>query len=72
MIPLIAYGILALLLINPLHIMHRSARWWLLRVFGRVIVAPFAAVNFADFWLADQVCFASLFFLESMDMIPAT
>ena len=33
-----------------------QSRWWLLRVLGRIILAPFFFVNFADFWLGDQLC----------------
>jgi hypothetical protein len=46
------------------HVMQRNARYWLLRVLGRVLVAPFAAVNFADFWLADQFCSLTEIFLD--------
>ncbi|XP_037932123.1 xenotropic and polytropic retrovirus receptor 1-like [Teleopsis dalmanni] len=42
-------------LINPLPIMNYNARMWLLKVMGRVISAPCLAVNFANFWLAEQL-----------------
>ncbi|XP_062518330.1 solute carrier family 53 member 1-like [Corticium candelabrum] len=35
---------------------HRSSRLWFVRVVGRVLTAPFWDVEFADFWLADQLC----------------
>jgi hypothetical protein len=44
--------------------MQRNARYWLLRILGRVLAAPFAAVNFADFWLADQFCSLTEIFLD--------
>lgn len=43
------------LLSNPLPIMNLRARWWLIRVLGRVICAPFYFVGFADFWMGDQL-----------------
>uniref|UniRef100_A0A6M2D8X7 Putative xenotropic and polytropic retrovirus receptor 1 n=1 Tax=Rhipicephalus microplus TaxID=6941 RepID=A0A6M2D8X7_RHIMP len=42
-------------LVNPLHTMRHQARFWLLRVLGRIFAAPFFYVGFADFWLADQL-----------------
>ncbi|KAA0194561.1 hypothetical protein HAZT_HAZT005140 [Hyalella azteca] len=42
-------------LFNPSHTFHHEARFWLIRKLGRVIVAPFAFVQFADFWLGDQL-----------------
>ena len=32
----------------------QQGRWWLLRVLGRIICAPFFFVRFEDFWLGDQ------------------
>lgn len=54
-LPLVTYAALVGVWLNPLHVMHRSSRYWLLRILARVVAAPLVAVNFADFWLADQV-----------------
>lgn len=54
-LPMVTYVTLLGVWLNPLHVMHRSSRYWLLRILARVVVAPLVAVNFADFWLADQV-----------------
>ena len=32
-----------------------EARFWLLKVIGRIFAAPFFYVGFADFWIADQL-----------------
>ncbi|KAL3284885.1 hypothetical protein HHI36_019021 [Cryptolaemus montrouzieri] len=53
--PLALTVIMILFLINPLKVFRHEARFWLLRITGRIICAPFFAVNFADFWLADQM-----------------
>ncbi|KAK9877227.1 hypothetical protein WA026_016974 [Henosepilachna vigintioctopunctata] len=53
--PLALTVIMILFLINPLKVFRHEARFWLLRITGRIIGAPFFAVNFADFWLADQM-----------------
>ncbi|KAK3928394.1 Xenotropic and polytropic retrovirus receptor 1 [Frankliniella fusca] len=41
--------------LNPLHTFRHEARFWFLRVLGRMLAAPFFSVGFADFWLADQL-----------------
>ncbi|KAH0998641.1 hypothetical protein HUJ05_006797, partial [Dendroctonus ponderosae] len=47
--------IMAVFLFNPLKVFRHEARFWLLRVCGRMFAAPFFHVGFADFWLADQL-----------------
>eukprot|EP01135_Chromosphaera_perkinsii_P007211 Nk52_evm19s745 gene=Nk52_evmTU19s745 len=47
--------LLLVFLINPLPILHRSGRFYLLRVAKRMVLAPFYDVLFADFWLGDQM-----------------
>uniref|UniRef100_A0A8D8XEH9 Xenotropic and polytropic retrovirus receptor 1 n=1 Tax=Cacopsylla melanoneura TaxID=428564 RepID=A0A8D8XEH9_9HEMI len=42
-------------LLNPSRTLKYDARFWLLRVTGRMVAAPFFHVGFADFWLADQL-----------------
>ncbi|CAD7077330.1 unnamed protein product [Hermetia illucens] len=53
--PLALMVIMIAFLINPLKMFHHDARFWLLRVCGRIFAAPFFHVGFADFWLADQM-----------------
>ncbi|XP_031627974.1 xenotropic and polytropic retrovirus receptor 1 [Contarinia nasturtii] len=53
--PLALAIIMFVFLINPLKILRHDARFWLLRISGRMIAAPFFHVGFADFWLADQL-----------------
>ncbi|XP_008553847.1 xenotropic and polytropic retrovirus receptor 1 [Microplitis demolitor] len=53
--PLVLVCIMLAFLLNPLKIFRHEARFWLLRISWRMIIAPFAFVNFADFWLADQL-----------------
>lgn len=53
--PLMLVGILLAFLFNPTRTLRHHARFWLLRVLGRIIAAPFFHVGFADFWLADQL-----------------
>ena len=42
-------------MLNPTRTFHYRARMWLLKTLFRVSTAPFHAVHFADFWLADQL-----------------
>ena len=53
--PLILVLGMILFLVNPTPTFKRNARFWLIRIFGRVVLAPFFRVGFADFWLADQL-----------------
>ncbi|XP_030853234.1 xenotropic and polytropic retrovirus receptor 1 homolog [Strongylocentrotus purpuratus] len=53
--PLILAGSMLLFLINPTRTLNYRARFWLLRILGHIAIAPFHAVGFADFWLADQL-----------------
>ncbi|XP_064457548.1 solute carrier family 53 member 1-like [Ornithodoros turicata] len=53
--PLALLLLMLLFLVNPLRTMRHQARFWLLRVLGRIFAAPFFYVGFADFWLADQL-----------------
>ncbi|XP_035220946.1 LOW QUALITY PROTEIN: xenotropic and polytropic retrovirus receptor 1-like [Stegodyphus dumicola] len=53
--PLMLVAILLAFLFNPTRTLRHHARFWLLRVLGRIIAAPFFHVGFADFWLADQL-----------------
>nr|XP_023674483.1 xenotropic and polytropic retrovirus receptor 1 homolog [Paramormyrops kingsleyae] len=53
--PLILYGFMLLFLINPFKTCYYKSRFWLLKLLFRVFTAPFHKVEFADFWLADQL-----------------
>ncbi|CAL8254432.1 unnamed protein product [Merluccius merluccius] len=53
--PLVLYGFMLLFLINPLKTCYYKSRFWLLKLLFRVFTAPFHRVEFADFWLADQL-----------------
>ncbi|XP_030079959.1 xenotropic and polytropic retrovirus receptor 1 isoform X1 [Drosophila hydei] len=53
--PLALTLIMITLLINPLPIMNWPARWWTMRLVGRVVTAPLHYVRFADFWMGDQM-----------------
>uniref|UniRef100_A0A8C2EXL2 Xenotropic and polytropic retrovirus receptor 1a n=1 Tax=Cyprinus carpio TaxID=7962 RepID=A0A8C2EXL2_CYPCA len=53
--PLILYGFMVLFLINPFKTAYYKSRFWLIKLLFRVFTAPFHRVEFADFWLADQL-----------------
>jgi len=53
--PLALGVIMAVFVLNPIKVFRHEARFWALRVMGRIIAAPFFHVGFADFWLADQL-----------------
>lgn len=53
--PLTLIIIMLIFLFNPLKVFRHDARFWFIRKCGRMIGAPFFHVEFADFWLADQL-----------------
>ena len=54
-IPIAPAAALVLFLLNPFHVHLYTARRWLVRRLVRIACAPFFFVEFADFWLADQL-----------------
>ncbi|XP_044731656.1 xenotropic and polytropic retrovirus receptor 1 homolog isoform X3 [Chrysoperla carnea] len=53
--PLALTVIMIVFVLNPFKVFRHEARFWLLRICGRMFGAPFFHVGFADFWLADQL-----------------
>ncbi|KDR07686.1 xenotropic and polytropic retrovirus receptor 1 [Zootermopsis nevadensis] len=53
--PLALTVIMLVFVLNPIKVFRHEARFWALRVVGRILAAPFFHVGFADFWLADQL-----------------
>ena len=53
--PLSLISIMILFFINPTRTLMSDARFWLLKLIGRIFAAPFFYVGFADFWIADQL-----------------
>lgn len=62
--PFIFTVVLVLFMLNPIPILYRNSRYWFLRKLGRVVFAPFFHVDFADFWLGDQLCSLELVFFD--------
>ncbi|XP_065829872.1 solute carrier family 53 member 1-like [Oscarella lobularis] len=52
--PIAVWVIYLLYALNPIKILQYSSRKWFLKIFRRIVCAPFYSVNFPDFWLADQ------------------
>jgi xenotropic and polytropic retrovirus receptor 1 len=61
---IIFFTFLTLYLFNPFNFFRRSSRFWLIKIFWRIITAPFHKVKFADFWLADQLNSFDFFFVD--------
>ncbi|XP_065090148.1 solute carrier family 53 member 1 [Ochlerotatus camptorhynchus] len=53
--PLVLYLLMTAFLFNPTKTFRHEARFWTIRIVSRIVLAPFFFVNFADFWLADQL-----------------
>ncbi|XP_046733958.1 xenotropic and polytropic retrovirus receptor 1 homolog isoform X2 [Diprion similis] len=62
--PVLLYAGLTAFLLNPTKTLRHEARFWALRVMGRIFCAPFFYVGFADFWLADQLNSLHTVFLD--------
>ncbi|XP_022232922.2 xenotropic and polytropic retrovirus receptor 1 homolog [Drosophila obscura] len=63
-LPLIHMTVLAVLLLNPIRVLNYPFRSWLVKLFGRVMAAPFFYVGFADFWMGDQMTSMVLCFVD--------
>lgn len=64
MIPLAQVVIVAVIILNPIHVFFYSVRIWVIRVGCRILLAPFFFVQFVDFWLADQWCSLATCFVD--------
>jgi hypothetical protein len=53
--PMALYILMVIFLLNPIKIFRHEARFWTVRILTRVLCAPFFHVEFADFWVADQL-----------------
>ncbi|CAH1392463.1 unnamed protein product [Nezara viridula] len=53
--PLALLIVMAAFLLNPTKTLRHEARFWVLSVLCRIVLSPMFYVNFADFWLADQL-----------------
>ncbi|XP_018335489.1 xenotropic and polytropic retrovirus receptor 1 [Agrilus planipennis] len=53
--PLSLTFVMIAFVINPFKVFRYEARFWLIKLCGRMFAAPFFYVGFADFWLADQL-----------------
>ncbi|CAF1264840.1 unnamed protein product [Rotaria sordida] len=62
--PLIFVILMVLFIINPLPILYRSARYWLLKKLGLVCSAAFHRIHFADNWLCNQLTSIELAFYD--------
>ncbi|KAF7763567.1 hypothetical protein Agabi119p4_8104 [Agaricus bisporus var. burnettii] len=54
--PLVWLGLTATILFDPLPFQSRPSRYWILRKLGRLFISGTQRVEFADFWLGDQLC----------------
>ena len=62
--PLALACVMILFLLNPTKTFRHEARFWTLRVLGRILCAPFFYVEFADFWVADQLNSLAILFTD--------
>lgn len=62
--PLVVVVIVVSYLFNPTATCHYRARFWLIRILGRIFTAPLNPVRFADFWIADQLVSIVPLFLD--------
>ncbi|KAI9172952.1 Xenotropic and polytropic retrovirus receptor 1 [Blastocladiella emersonii ATCC 22665] len=67
MLPLIFASICLAFFVNPFPILHRNARWWLIRTLSRILASPFHKIYFRDFFLTDIMC-SLVFSLNSLPL----
>ena len=62
--PIILLALVLIFLLNPVRVCYHQARFWLLKKLGQVFLSPFYHVDFANFWLADQLLSLDLCFYD--------
>ncbi|UJR24662.1 hypothetical protein I4U23_006035 [Adineta vaga] len=62
--PLVFTLFLLIFFLNPSRTFYHKARFWLLKKLRQVICAPFYHVDFASFWLGDQLISLELLFFD--------
>ena len=62
--PIILLAVVLIGFLNPTRVCYHQARFWLLRKLGQVFLSPFYHVDFANFWLADQLLSLELSFVD--------
>lgn len=65
--PLVWLAMTAAILFDPLPFLFRSSRLWLLKTVGKLLISGIRTVEFADFWMGDQLC-SMVFTLSNMYM----
>uniref|UniRef100_H2YB41 SPX domain-containing protein n=1 Tax=Ciona savignyi TaxID=51511 RepID=H2YB41_CIOSA len=63
--PSLVYLAYLAFLLNPLPILFHKARFWLLKRLWRLFACGFYRVEFADFWLADQLNSLAVLFMDA-------
>ncbi|OCH89346.1 EXS-domain-containing protein [Obba rivulosa] len=58
-------------MLDPLPILFRPSRWWLVRNIGRLLTSGVRRVEFADFWMGDQFC-SLIFTLSNLYFVVCT
>jgi hypothetical protein len=54
--PLVWLGFVFVSIFNPLPMMSKPSRWWLVKNISGLLTSGFHQVEFTDFWIADQFC----------------
>jgi len=54
--PLIWLAIFCVTMIDPTRFMHRPSRYWILKNWTWLFLPGLTSVEFADFWMGDQLC----------------
>ncbi|KAL1712535.1 EXS-domain-containing protein [Schizophyllum commune] len=67
--PLVWLLLVVLVVVNPFPFDSRSSRYWLLKTIGRLFLSGTKRVDFADFWMGDQIS-SLIFSLSNVYVIP--
>ncbi|GLB42048.1 putative EXS family protein [Lyophyllum shimeji] len=54
--PLVWLGFCGFVMLNPLPLFYKTSRYWLLKNLGKLLISGSRRVEFADFWMGDQLC----------------
>ncbi|KAK7012689.1 signal transduction protein [Favolaschia claudopus] len=66
--PLVWLAFAVLVMLDPLPILYKPSRYWLIRNVGKLLKSGLKRVEFTDFWMGDQFC-SLVFTLSNLTLI---
>ncbi|KAK7044716.1 signal transduction protein [Favolaschia claudopus] len=66
--PMVWLGFAAIVMLDPLPVLFKPSRWWLLKNVAKLFASGTRRVEFTDFWMGDQFC-SLVFTLSNINLV---